>query len=208
MFTATSVSRCGLGAARGGLGAVGVRVARGAPRARGRPARGLRRLAASNLGSVARRVSLGPRARLASELRFPGKKPLFWPKGGSWDRAGRPLPAPASEGRSCGARRALPALRLFELGLRLRSCFAREQQCRGAGKEWKTKYRSGERGQRKRNSPAFFTPKARRGNASAENANWFVFLLLRFIKSGTQSPNFRAHVGRKATAPFLTILIK
>lgn len=75
----------------------------------------------------------------------------------------------------------------------------------GAGKEWKTKYGGGERGQRKRNSPAFFTPKTREENASTENANWFVFLLLRFIKSGTQPPSFRAHVGRKATAPFLNV---
>lgn len=50
-------------------------------------------------------------------------------------------------------------------------------------------------------APFFFTPKTRGENESAENANWSVFLLLRFIKSGTQSPSFRAHVGRKATAP-------
>lgn len=75
----------------------------------------------------------------------------------------------------------------------------------GGGEGMEDKVPGGEQGQRKRNSPSFFTPKTRGGNASTENANWSVFLLFRFIKSGTQPPSFRAHVGRKATAFFLNV---
>lgn len=132
MFAAGSASRPGLGSRAGGgrVGGVGGSLA-------GRKGR----LGVGTRGA-ARQAAFGPPlgARPASsELRFPGKKPLFWPERGKWATS-----CPGLRGALLrGPTRPLPfRAGVPRFGAEV-SCFAREPNGPGAGKEWETKYWSG-----------------------------------------------------------------
>lgn len=143
MFKEGSASRPGLGSRAPGL-AVAARAVMGVHRAQAGLLRGRRkRPVVSGLGIVSRVPVSGVRPA-SSELRFPGKKPLFWAEVGEVrTRLGCCFLPGFLRDAAWGAE-GPPALRLFELGLcRSRAVVlfcARAKRARGAGKEWETKY--------------------------------------------------------------------
>lgn len=159
---------------------------------------------------VARRIPLGPQgAPGLLRTSFSGPKAIVLARKGKLGRSEAAAFCPRLRGALLRGAPDSIALRLFEFGFprsRALDLFCAGAKGLGVGEGMEDKVLEGDGGLggvvgSKIRAAQLFPPKARGENASIENANCSVSLLL-VMKSGTQSRSFRAHVGRKGTALF------